>query len=217
MTIKRLAYAAWIFTLFLALPVHASIVTLNFAGTVMGPVDYSGLGYVPAGIQSGSAYVGTVTFDNSAPGSTDPTDGFYRGTALAMTVNITIAGQFNYVLDTPSAADEIDLIGSSFGLYKRGPTVYTAFSPNPPFSHIDFGAVCSTDVLSTMVVSPGSSPTSGVSDQQTDAGYYYIGANLDSVSSVPEPGLPSAVMVAATMLLVNCRSSRPAKHSTPSI
>ncbi|MDB5293132.1 MAG: hypothetical protein JWL69_4373 [Phycisphaerales bacterium] len=203
-------------TLFSALPVHGSIVTLNFAGTVMGPVDYSGLGYVPAGIQAGSAYVGTVTFDNSAPGSTDPTDGYYRGTALAMTVNITIAGQYHYVLDTPSAADEIDLIGSSFGLYKRGPTVYTAFSPNPPFSHIDFGAECSTDVLSTMVVSAGPSPTSGVSDQQTNAGYYYVGATLGSVSSVPEPGFPLAVMAGAITFLANRRSSRPAKHSTPS-
>lgn len=191
---------------------HATLITLNFSGTVDDPVDYSGLGYVPGGIQDGSSFVGTVTFNNDAVArSTDATDGYYSGTDLDMSVNITIAGQYTYSLTAPSSSDEIDLEGSSFGLYKRGPTVDTSFSPNPPFSHLDLGLQTDTDVLGNLTaadVSLGSTPSAGVSDQQTpDAGYYYVAAALDSVSAVPEPATATLMTLASFGLLLRRRTA----------
>lgn len=195
---------------FLAPAARATIITLDFSGTVDDPVDYSGLGYVPSGIQDGSSFVGTVTFNNDAVArSTDATDAYYSGTDLDMTVNITIVGQYTYSLTTPSSSDEIDLEGSSFGLYKRGPTVYTSFSPNPPFSHLDLGLQTDTDVLSDLQASDlsvGTTPLAGVSDQQTpDAGYYYVAAQLDSVSAVPEPATATLMLLASLILLLRRR------------
>lgn len=149
----------------------AAMVTLSFSGIVQSPVDYSGLGYVPGGIHTGSSFTGMVSFDNSsAARSSDANDGYYSGTSLDMSVIITVAGQYQYVISTPSSSDEIDLESSSFGLYKRGPSVNTSFAPNPPFSHVDLGLQTDTDVLSALGASDvmlGNNPSAGVSDAQT--------------------------------------------------
>ena len=97
---------------------RAAMVTYSFSGVVQNPVDYSGLGYVPSAIQSGSSFAGTISFTIRL-GQLDATDGYYRGTALNMSVNIVVAGQYTYNVSTPSDSDEIDIIGTSFGLYKR--------------------------------------------------------------------------------------------------
>jgi hypothetical protein len=124
-----------------------------------------------------------------------------------MSVNVTVAGKYNYSLSTPSSSDEIDIIGSSFELFKRGPTVDTSFSPNPPFSHLDFGAQTQTYVLSDAIVTAGSMPTAGVSDQQTPtAGYYYVGASLTSVQIVPEPVSSALIVLASAAILMRRRS-----------
>jgi hypothetical protein len=165
---------------------QTGMVTLSFSGKVGAVSDDSKLGYVPAGIKTGAPFTGTVSFNSAATArSTDATDAYYSGTDLDMTVSITIDGKYKYVLSTPSSSDEIDLIGSSFELFKRGPSVNTLFSPNPPFSHLDFGVKTDTDRLAAITahdISLGSTPSAGVSDQQTTgAAYYYVNATLTSV------------------------------------
>jgi hypothetical protein len=136
-----------------------------------------------------------------------------------MSVNITVAGQYQYALTAPSESDEIDLIGKSFELFKRGPTVYTSFSPNPPFSHLDLGLQTDGDVLSSLTasdISLGQFPSAGVSDQQTpSAGYYYVGATLDSVQPVPEPATAAIAVVTSAALLIR-RRTRAGDHGTAS-
>jgi hypothetical protein len=165
---------------------QTGMVTLSFSGKVENQTDESNLGYVPAGIRTGVPFTGTVSFNPAATArSTDATDAYYSGTDLDMSVSITIDGKYEYVLSTPSSSDEIDLMGSSFELFKRGPSVNTPFSPNPPFSHLDFAVQTDTDTLSSITahdISLGSTPSAGVSDQQTaGAGYYYVGATLTKI------------------------------------
>ena len=203
----RLAFAAAVALAASASFAPAAMVTLSFSGTVNSLTDQSGMGYVPSGIRDGSSYVGTVTFNNAAPArSTDATDGYYSGTALDLSVSILVAGKYQYALATPSSTDEIDLEGSGFGLYKRGPTTTTSFAPDPPFSHLDLDLQTDTDVLGDLTaadVTLGSSPLSGVSDAQTTgAAYYYVGAGL---TAVPEPATATLAGVAATALLVSRR------------
>lgn len=177
-------------TLAFYLPVQAAIVTYDFAGTVSQTVDYSGQGYVPADVAAGSTFTGTLSFDNSvAPVSTGSSSAVYRGTELDMTMSVTIDGTNTYAISTPAADDEIDIDGTDFELFKRGPTVYTSFSPNPPFSHLDFEGTTTSTSLSQGTIGIGSPfDANGLSDQQTsDAGYYYINLTLSSVQEVPEP------------------------------
>jgi hypothetical protein len=210
---KHLACAILVAVFALLPAAHAAMVTLSFTGTVSDPVDYSGLGYVPNAImQTGGSFTGMVSFNNSATASSsDATDAYYSGTDLDMSVDITVAGQYQYILSTPSSSDEIDLEGSGFDLFKRGPTVYTSFSPNPPFSHLDFELQTDTDVLSTLTgadVTLGSFPAAEVSDAQTSgAGYYYVGATITSVQGVPEPGMATVAVVALAGLLMRHRNS----------
>ena len=191
--------------LLFALPpaARAATVTVPFSGTVDSLTDTSGKGYVPSGIRDGSSYVGTVTFNNAAAArSTDATDGYYGGTDLDMTVSVTVAGKYQYVLTTPSSSDEIDLEGSSFGLFKRGPTAYTSFAPDPPFSHLDLELRTDADVLSDLTaadVTLGTTPTSDVSDAQTSgASYYDVGAAL---TAVPEPDAAALAVLAVAGLV----------------
>ena len=188
---------------------QAALVTLSFSGTVDSVTDDSGKGYVPSGIRDGSSYVGVVTFNNAAVArSTDATDGYYSGTDLDLTVNVTVNGTYQYVQTTPSSGDEIDLEGTTFGLFMRGPTASTAFSPNPPFSHLDLDLRTDTDVLADLTaanVTLGSTPSSGVSDAQTaGAGYYYVGAAL---TAVPVPGT-AALAVATSVPMLGRRRRR---------
>jgi len=181
---------------------RAEVVTYAISGTVSVFTDTSTNHYVPASIRPNlSTFVGTFSFDNAAPGTVSGSNGFYRGTALNLSCNITIDGQYQYALNAPSTQDEIDILGTSFGLYKRGPTVSTGFAPNPPFSHFEFRGTTQTNVLSNALISNVTS-SSGVSDQQTSgAPYYYIGANISSVAqAVPEPGSVALLLGAATGL-----------------
>lgn len=176
----------------------AAIVTIPFAGTIKMVDDYSGLGYVPAAIQSGSPYVGTVSFDDRALlASSSGGVNVYRGPTLDLSVDLTIAGQYEYTLTTPAALDEIDLNGPNFNLYKRGPTVDTAFAPNPPFSHLEVALLTDTDTLGGLTLadlSIGQFSSAGVSDQQTEnAGYYDVTGPLGSLT--PEPAATCAVAV----------------------
>src|SRR5579883_3357230 len=119
--------------------VQPATVTYQFSGTVTSFTDTSTSRYVPASVQDNvSTYVGTFSFNNSATGQVSSEDAFYRGTALGLTATVTIDNTYTYTLNTPSSNDEIDIIGNSFELFKRGPTVTEGFSPNPPFSHFEF-------------------------------------------------------------------------------
>jgi hypothetical protein len=194
----------------------ASLVTYEAVGTVTSVADDSGLGYIPATILNAPTktltYAEFITFDNAAAAvSSTPTSGIYRGTSLDMSVSVLIDGIYAYAISTPSSSDEIDLSGTDFELFKRGPTTYTSFAPNPPFSHVDFEAKTQSDQLSTAVISAGNPFTAnGISDQQTSgAGYYYIGASFTSVQQVPEPaGLVPSLLLTGTALLASRRKVR---------
>jgi hypothetical protein len=119
-----------------------------------------------------------------------------------MTVTFTVDGQYQYTLSTPSSSDEIDLESSGFDLFKRGPTVYTSFPPDPPFSFLQLELQTSTDLLNTAVVTLGSFPEAGVSDAGTSgAGYYFVGGTVSSVQSVPEPASLGLLALSGLMLL----------------
>jgi hypothetical protein len=168
---------------------RADIITYDFNGTVNSITDTSSNHFVPTSIHNGSMFVGTFSFDNSAPGQVSGGNGFYRGTALNLSANVTIDGTFTYTLRTPTASDEIDILGTSFEFFKRGPTVFENFAPNPPFSHFEFLGTTQTDVLANALVN-GAGASSGVSDQQTPTSpSYFIGADIISAqpSTVPEP------------------------------
>jgi hypothetical protein len=179
---------------------QAGIVTYSLSGTVSVFTDTSSNHFVPTSIQPNiSTFVGTFSFDNSAPGQISGSDAFYRGRALNLSANITIDGVYNYSLNSPSDQDEIDILGaSSFGLYLRGPTVFTNFAPNPPFSHFEFIGKTNTNILSLATISPNGG-TAGVSDQQTPGmPYWFIGSNVTSVAAVPEPSTFALVGVLAS-------------------
>jgi hypothetical protein len=172
--------------------VRAGEVTYTFSGTVTSITDT---------VQDNvSTFVGTFSFNNSAPGQVISGNGFYSGTALDLHATVTIDGKFTYTLTTPTASDEIDIIGNAFEVFKRGPTVFTDFAPNPPFSHFEFLGTTNTPVLADAVVGGGPNTTAGVGDQQTpNAPFYFVGASIASVSQVvPEPGgLTLAALAAA--------------------
>jgi len=133
---------------------EASLVYYDFSGTVSQAVDDSGLGYVPAPILAGGVpFDGTLSFDNSAvPVSSTSSLTVYRGTDLDMTISVTIDESYTYSISTPAPDDEIDISGTDFELFKRGPTSYTTFAPNPPFSHLDFEETTSSSVLSEGII-----------------------------------------------------------------
>ncbi|WP_149111108.1 FG-GAP repeat domain-containing protein [Limnoglobus roseus] len=167
-------------------------VTYQFSGTVTSITDTSTNHAVPVSIQDNvSTYVGTFSFNNSATGQVSGGNAFYRGTALELTATVTIDNTYTYTLNTPSSSDEIDILGNSFEFFKRGPTVTAGFSPNPPFSHFEFHGQTQTNVLASAIVTAGSNPSSGVSDQQTaGAPYYFIGASNLTVANVSPPTVP---------------------------
>jgi hypothetical protein len=177
---------------------RANLVTYSLSGTVGVAADHSGLAYVPSAILNGGLpVVGTVSFENSvAPSSITSTSASYRGNALNLSVTFTIDGLYTYSLTTPSTQDEIDIStffpqSTRFSIFKRGPTVYTGFEPYPPFSHFEFSGYDGVRSLQLSdAVITGSNPfgANGLSDQQTEAGYYYIGLSFDTVQPVPEPG-----------------------------
>lgn len=183
---------------------HADVITYEISGTVNTITDTSSSHYVPTSIQKNvSSFVGTFSFDNAATGTISGNNGYYHGKALNLSVNVLIDGQYNYLLTTPSDSDEIDILGTSFGLYKRGPIVQTTFAPYPPFSHLDFHGTTQTNILSNAKL--GSTGVSaGVSDAEaTGQPYYYIGANLTSVQQVtPEPSSAILLAVLAGSLLI---------------
>jgi hypothetical protein len=186
---------------------RADIVAYTISGTVDAITDTSTNHFVPTSIRDNvSTFVGTFSFDNSAPGSVSGSDGFYRSTALKLSATVTIDGQYTYTLTTPSASDEIDILGTSFEFFKRGPTAFTSFAPNPPFSHFEFLGQTQTNILSNARVSGGPNTSAGVSDQQTSgAPYYFIGAGITTVQVVPEPRLPVLLVAGAGVLLVFAR------------
>jgi PEP-CTERM motif len=168
---------------------RADIITYDFSGTVNSITDTSTNHFVPTSIHNGSTFVGTFSFDNSAPGQVSGGNAFYRGNALKLSASVTIDGTFTYTLTTPTASDEIDILGTSFEFFKRGPTVFESFAPNPPFSHFEFLGKTQTDILANALVN-GTGASSGVSDQQTPGSpYYFIGAGISSaqLSAIPEP------------------------------
>jgi hypothetical protein len=189
---------------------EASLVYYDFSGTVSPSVDYSGLSYVPAPILAGGVpFIGTLSFDNSAsPVSSTSSSAVYRGTDLDMTMPITIDGSYTYAISTPASDDEIDTSGTDFELFKRGPTVYTSFAPNPPFSHLDFEATTTSSILSEGIIGIGSPfDANGLSDQQTSgAGYYYINLTPSSLQEVPEPSALTAMAIGLAALSMRRRA-----------
>jgi hypothetical protein len=181
-----------------AVAARAEIVTFFISGKVSVFTDTSSNNFVPASIQPNvSTFEGTFSFDNSAPGQISGTNAFYRGKALQLSANITIDGQYNYAINSPTDSDEIDILGNSFGLYLRGPTVTTNFAPNPPFSHFEFNGTTNSQFLNLAKLDPKGG-TAGVSDQQTpNQPYWFIGSNISSVTVVPEPSSAALVGVLA--------------------
>jgi hypothetical protein len=203
---KCMMTALWVAVLVGPDAARAELVTYTFSGTVDAITDTSSDHYVPTSIQNGNIFVGTFTFNNSAPGTFSGSDAFYRGTALDLSASVTIDGRYTYTLTTPSSQDEIDILGNSFELFKRGPTVYTSFAPNPPFSHFEFLGQTQTGILSQAVVT-GAGGSAGVSDQQTSgAPYYFVGASITSAQAVPEPSSWLLVTMGAASLLVQRRA-----------
>jgi PEP-CTERM motif len=187
--VKKLRLPTLILAALALVPVEAraDIITYHFSGTVNSITDTSTNHFVPTSIHNGSTFVGTFSFDNSAPGQVSGGNAFYRGTALKLSASVTIDGTFNYTLTTPTASDEIDILGTSFEFFKRGPTVFESFAPNPPFSHFEFLGKTQTDILANAVVN-GAGASAGVSDQQTPGSpYYFIGAGISQLSAIPEP------------------------------
>jgi len=192
---------------------RADLVTYFISGKVGVITDTSPNHYVPTSITPNvSDFIGSFTFDNSAPG----TGGAYRGTALQLSAHITIDGKYDYIINSPTANDEIDIFGTSFGLYLRGPTVALNFAPNPPFSHFEFQGTTQTTILSQVVLGP--TGTAGVSDQQTpDDFYYFIGTNTSTVVATPEPTSLALVGVfAGGLLFKRWRKTQGEFPATPS-
>ncbi len=163
---NRMIAVLWVAMLAGSRSVQAGLVTYTFSGKVDSITDTSTDHYVPTDIQDGSTFVGTFSFDNTAPGTIDGADAFYRGIALDLSETVTINGKYTYTLITPTSQDEIDILGDTFEFFKRGPTVYTTFAPNPPFSFFEFIGQTQTNILSNAVIS-SKNATAGVSDQQT--------------------------------------------------
>jgi hypothetical protein len=181
---------------------RAEMITYEISGVVGSNItDESTDHYVPTAIAGGETYAGTISFNNAATGSLSGNDGYYRGTALDLSVNITIDGQYQYSDSTPSSSDEIDLLGTTFSLYKRGPVVSANFAPDPPFSHLDFQGTTNTNILANAPVLTATS--SGVGDTEAAGSpYYYISARLTSVEQVvPEPGTCTLLAVGAAICL----------------
>jgi hypothetical protein len=186
---------------------QATIVTYYFSGTVNTFADYSGDNYIPSSVKDGSSFVGYFSYDNSATQVLN-NPGIYRGTSLNLAASVTIAGLYTYTLGGTTDGDEIDLLGTSFGLYGRGPTVYESFSPNPPFSFFSFGGTMSsstTDLSSAKLVNTDSS--AGLSDALTDAPYYFIGGGITEVVA-PEPSSLFLVGIGAGGFLVTFQKRR---------
>jgi hypothetical protein len=175
----------------LAAPARAGLVTYKFTGTVTQLTETpSGNGQIPSEIHLGSSVTGTLTFDTSAP-QVPGNPGIYRSTALLLSATATIDGQFTYALTVPTTADEIDLLGTDFEYFKRGPATPTSFDPNVLVSLISFLAKTSSDDLSTATLSVDSSSNIQISNPLAQTGSYFIEATLTSLqpqaAAVPEP------------------------------
>jgi hypothetical protein len=107
-----------------------------------------------------------------------------------MAETFTVSGVYTFSLTTPTSSDGVDLGGSSSGFYKRGPTVPVPSIPNVNVSDLEvFSLNSSTGDLSTTVISLNSQSTIGISDPSAGSEpYYYIGAQINTIAAVPEPG-----------------------------
>jgi PEP-CTERM motif len=190
--------------------VHAGEVTYTVSGTVELDSNSPPDPYLPAGIKPGTTFVATFSFNNDAPGQVSGNNGFYSGTALDLHATVTLNGQYTYTLATPTSSDQIEILGNTFELFKRGPTEYTSFPPNSPYSHFEFLGYTQTNILADAEVSGGPNTTAGRLDQQTpNAPYYFLGANISSVTfGVPEPGGLTLAGLAAAGLALRARRRR---------
>ncbi len=188
--------------LLLAVPANGATVTYYFTGDVNTISDTAG--QLPSSIQIGSLVTGTVSFDTSAPGTS-----FYYGTPLDMTETFMVNGSYTFSLTTPTSSDEIDLIGASSGFYKRGPIVSVPSIPNVDVTDLEvFNLNSLTDDLSTTVISLNSQSTIGISDPSAGSEpYYYIGAQIDTltaITAVPEPSSLFLIGIGALLLSGRC-------------
>jgi hypothetical protein len=200
----RKAFVALAAVLLVAGHARASFITYSFTGTVTTAVDYSpGQTLLPLGIQPGSTFTGTFSFDNSATGAQYLSDEFPRGTSLKLSATVTIDSKYTFKLTTPTSSDEIDVILGSFNgfeYFKRGPNTPTDFNANTYTNLVDFLLGTSSPQALTNVLSGSNvnladynGPSLGLSGMgPTGSEYFFIGGTITSLQPasaqpVPEP------------------------------
>lgn len=152
----------------LANSARAGIITYQFSGSVSNFVDYGSI--LPSDLGVGNLASGTFSYDDAAVGPQ-----FYRGEQVKMSETVTLVtatNTYTFSLTMPTALDEIDLFGGSFGFYHRGPDVPLGFGADAHVSFMDaFGFGSTSDDLSTTEVSLGGGRI-GISDAFSAAAYY---------------------------------------------
>jgi hypothetical protein len=200
----------------------AELLIYSFGGTVDTVVDYSpGHTLLPASIQPGSTFSGTFTFDNAAPGQVSGGDAFYRSTPLQLTATVTVDGQYTFSLSVPTTSDEIDILGNSFGDYKRGPDTHVDFNDTTLVSFISLGLTTTTNVLADAQLSAPSGSSLGISNGLGQPDYYFIGGSVTSLQAVvsapvPEPGALTLLLSGALAALGAHRRLRRREARPPS-
>lgn len=189
--------------------VRADLITYQFDGTVDGITDTSSL--LPGSIHAGSTVIGTFSFDRLAPGSN-----FYHGIPVNMAMTATVDGTYTFTLNTPIAADEIDVFSNTFGFYKRGPDITTGFDPTLHVSQLEASnIVASTNNLATAALSLQTNSAVGITNQNSLQSPYGISVHLTSLSVVPEPSSLALAVLGILPLAVCWIHRRKARSATP--
>jgi hypothetical protein len=181
---------------------RADFVTYEITGKVSTLVDYSpGHNQLPADIHVGDALSGTFSYNTDAPGSS-----VYRGTALQMSIRVTIDGH-TFALTSSTASDEIDLLSiPPFGYYKRGPEITTDFGTPLSFASLNLGGNGTTDLSKFQPSLNYFDNSVGLSDAGSASPYWFIGGSVDTLAPVAAVPAPSGLVLGgiAALCLGGC-------------